>query len=338
MPLHEGETLIGRGEDCHLCILSSLISRHHAILTNSGGRVTISDGGSRNGVFVNGIRLEAPGLLEDGDSILLGTTELSFFYAQPDDAPSSGRVIMDDQGNLVAPGEELPHVGTATLVHFDDGPEIEIERDDITIEGRRPPPPRSSTPVGRSPVLPEPYKAPATSESGAVLRATAESGKLPKLAPLARIETSSPPIRPSTQPAPSLDALETVFGVVDRMLARGDLDAAARTLGAQLDRRIEAAKSGRLIERDLVEAAALRSLSFVELTGDPSWFARTVDLFVISRRPMSEAVLDELEPIFARLPLESRRTFALYQNLIRELLSVVEVDELPACERILALG
>ena len=170
-----------------------------------------------------------------------------------------------------------------------------------------------------------------------MLKATAESGKLPKLSPLARIETSSPPLRPSTQPAPGLDALDTVFSIVDRMLARGDLDAAARTLGAQLDRRLDAAKNGQLIERDLVEAAALRALSFVELTGDPSWFSRAVELYAVSRRPMSESVLDELEPVFARVPVESLHAFVRYQNLIRELLSVVEVDELPACERILAL-
>ena len=126
MPLHEGETVIGRAEECHLCILSSLISRKHVLLTNSGGRVTIADGGSRNGTFVNGVRLEAPGLLEDGDSILLGTTELSFFYAPPDDVPSSGRVMMDDQGNLVDSAGDLPQVSMQTLVRFDNNdPEIE---------------------------------------------------------------------------------------------------------------------------------------------------------------------------------------------------------------------
>lgn len=335
VPLFEGETLIGRAEDCHLCILSGLISRRHAVLTNSSGKVRIDDLGSRNGIFLNGMRLQAPTELQEGDTILLGTTELSFFYARPDGTPSSNRIVLDEQGNVVDAAGQSALTSSSTLVRFEE--ELEREpREDITVEGRLPPLPRSVSPAGRKAIAPEPSDPPSSKRGQ--LGASSDSGKLPRLAPIGKISiSSSPPVRPTTQPAPKADPLSVVLEVVDKMLARSDLDAAARTLTAQLDRRLALARTGHAISRELVDATSFRLIELCQGTRDPSWLGRTFALFSDLRRPMGNRVLDRLEPLLGPFGPAARPEIARHQALVRELLAEVEVDELAACERILTL-
>ena len=65
--------LIGRGKRATMKIPHETVSRRHAQLRLSGdGRLEILDGGSSNGTFVNGERVEAA-LLEDGDMIRFGS-------------------------------------------------------------------------------------------------------------------------------------------------------------------------------------------------------------------------------------------------------------------------
>jgi len=49
-----------------------LLSRRHALLRREGGRWSIEDLGSRNGTWVNGVRLEGKRALADGDLIRAG--------------------------------------------------------------------------------------------------------------------------------------------------------------------------------------------------------------------------------------------------------------------------
>lgn len=86
-PPHEGkrilfsddidELVIGRDKGLALSIDSSTISRRHAILKKKWGGITISDNKSKNGVFVNGIKVEER-ILKDGDIILVGEVKLAF--------------------------------------------------------------------------------------------------------------------------------------------------------------------------------------------------------------------------------------------------------------------
>jgi DNA-binding NtrC family response regulator len=50
--------LVGRGHDCDVRLASADVSRRHALLTRSGVRWVVRDLGSRNGIGVNGKRLE----------------------------------------------------------------------------------------------------------------------------------------------------------------------------------------------------------------------------------------------------------------------------------------
>lgn len=55
--LYEGENAVGRGLECQVVIPESTISRRHAVITVSSGRVTVADLGSKNGTFVDSRRI-----------------------------------------------------------------------------------------------------------------------------------------------------------------------------------------------------------------------------------------------------------------------------------------
>jgi len=76
-PLTKTAVTIGRGPQCDLQILTHFVSREHARITSSGGRILIEDAGSRNGVFVNSVRVERQAL-QQGDLITIGDTQFRF--------------------------------------------------------------------------------------------------------------------------------------------------------------------------------------------------------------------------------------------------------------------
>jgi pSer/pThr/pTyr-binding forkhead associated (FHA) protein len=57
--LLEAEHFVGRGSSCALCISHRYVSAQHAVLRWSGDHWTVKDLGSRNGTFVDGVRLRA---------------------------------------------------------------------------------------------------------------------------------------------------------------------------------------------------------------------------------------------------------------------------------------
>jgi hypothetical protein len=74
-----GQHLIGRHASCELTIEDPLVSRRHARLVVSEQSVLVQDLDSENGVFLNERRITSPSPLRDGDRILVGTQEISFF-------------------------------------------------------------------------------------------------------------------------------------------------------------------------------------------------------------------------------------------------------------------
>ncbi len=76
--LQDGEQTVGR-ENADLTFAGeSSVSRTHARLSRTGDSVTISDAGSTNGTFVNGVRLSAPSVLQPGDSIQFGAVQARY--------------------------------------------------------------------------------------------------------------------------------------------------------------------------------------------------------------------------------------------------------------------
>jgi pSer/pThr/pTyr-binding forkhead associated (FHA) protein len=72
-----GEFLIGRSAECQLALDDPLVSRKHALLVITNESVTVKDLGSRNGVVVNGTKIDVSRVLLDGDKITIGSQELT---------------------------------------------------------------------------------------------------------------------------------------------------------------------------------------------------------------------------------------------------------------------
>lgn len=78
IPQKFSEALLGRGSACEFRIQDSSISREHAQLSREWDDVWIEDLKSKNGTYVNGVRLEQKQILADGDTLRLGKIELVF--------------------------------------------------------------------------------------------------------------------------------------------------------------------------------------------------------------------------------------------------------------------
>jgi DNA-binding winged helix-turn-helix (wHTH) protein len=82
--LPEGENILGRGVDSLVWIDAQSVSRRHARLVIASGLATLEDLGSKNGTFVNGIRLSAPVALRDGDEVRVGSVPMTLWvHAKP---------------------------------------------------------------------------------------------------------------------------------------------------------------------------------------------------------------------------------------------------------------
>lgn len=92
LELSEGEFAVGRNASCQLSLDDPLVSRRHALLLVGPDMVTVEDLGSRNGVVVNGDRIQGRVLLRAGDRIQIGSQEMILVAAGGGSAsPSSVR-------------------------------------------------------------------------------------------------------------------------------------------------------------------------------------------------------------------------------------------------------
>jgi DNA-binding winged helix-turn-helix (wHTH) protein len=78
MMLMEGANVIGRGPEVTIQIDAPSVSRRHALILVAGGQATIEDVDSKNGTFVNGVRIATACQLSDGNQITLGRVVLTF--------------------------------------------------------------------------------------------------------------------------------------------------------------------------------------------------------------------------------------------------------------------
>jgi len=69
---------IGRSAACEVQLSSALVSRRHARLTLTNLGVTVEDLGSRNGVYVNSVRVIGSARLKPGDRLAIGDELLVF--------------------------------------------------------------------------------------------------------------------------------------------------------------------------------------------------------------------------------------------------------------------
>ncbi len=79
------EITMGRSPACTLALPSAQASRHHATVRALGRVVVLVDLGSTNGTYVNGIRLVGERVLEPGDRIQVGDSQVTFCRVQSED-------------------------------------------------------------------------------------------------------------------------------------------------------------------------------------------------------------------------------------------------------------
>lgn len=82
-----GETLLGRGANCHITLADALCSRVHARLQATDDGWLLSDDASRNGTYVNGQKIDEARLAV-GDVVRLGDSEFDFQLS--DEPPTAG--------------------------------------------------------------------------------------------------------------------------------------------------------------------------------------------------------------------------------------------------------
>ncbi len=114
-----GETLlIGRGPECDVVVPDRQVSRHHArVRLLAEGEYELEDLGSKNGTHVNGIALQAPHKLIDGDVIQIALAAKLLYIGSEATMPLTlddesrmghGRVRVDRQAHRIwVAGREL---------------------------------------------------------------------------------------------------------------------------------------------------------------------------------------------------------------------------------------
>lgn len=116
----EHRTVIGRADNCEVQLDGVKISREHAELTPVGPAFGVRDLGSRNGLWVNGQRVEATALM-NGDVIRLGewvgcvvpglTADVSFGEIAP------GLLAGPRLAAVLAPARKLVEKGVPLVIH-----------------------------------------------------------------------------------------------------------------------------------------------------------------------------------------------------------------------------
>ncbi|MDH3486068.1 MAG: FHA domain-containing protein [Myxococcales bacterium] len=102
LELSFGDFVIGRSGRCNLALADALVSRRHATLHVRPGSVVVEDLDSRNGVMVNGVRIEGPRELVHMDRIFIGAQELLFIDTEQITDRTGGQsyVVCDSCGAI----------------------------------------------------------------------------------------------------------------------------------------------------------------------------------------------------------------------------------------------
>jgi DNA-binding winged helix-turn-helix (wHTH) protein len=76
--LGQGEHLLGRAPEVAVWVDSAGVSRRHARIVVDGATAFLEDLGSKNGTYLNDLRVSRPRRLRDGDEIRIGAVRIVF--------------------------------------------------------------------------------------------------------------------------------------------------------------------------------------------------------------------------------------------------------------------
>lgn len=103
-------TTLGRWPDNDVVLPDRLVSRHHAQIRRVGTQYLLEDCGSTNGTFLNGVKIDEPSSLQDGDAIQINPRFRLRFVDSASTAPMPDlqrpyRLLIDHQERRVRIGE-----------------------------------------------------------------------------------------------------------------------------------------------------------------------------------------------------------------------------------------
>ena len=124
-------TIIGRRQDCDLCIPLMVVSRRHCELNLDQGQLRIRDLGSRNGIMVNDQRIEETAL-NAGDLIRIGPVK---FGVQIDGEPE--QFIIEDTA-VPQPPETVEKSKDQVVDFSEDQDEIDQALHDVDLSESHP--------------------------------------------------------------------------------------------------------------------------------------------------------------------------------------------------------
>lgn len=104
--LEASQTTIGRDSSNTIAINDPEISRHHARMTQQGGKIVLEDLGSTNGTSVDGNRLSAPHVLKAGETISFGEDIIFVFEAQAFDPDAT---VASSAASFNQASQQQPH-------------------------------------------------------------------------------------------------------------------------------------------------------------------------------------------------------------------------------------
>ncbi len=135
--LPDREVIVGRDEDCHMRIASSLISRKHCSLRGSpNGGVWVRDLESQNGTYVNDVAITEPYLMKPGDVLRVGAA----LFQMPRPRPTQPK----DKGDA---NDGLSDDDISTWLTDEGQTESSSAPDTTVIKGRQPVAPSTTAPT-----------------------------------------------------------------------------------------------------------------------------------------------------------------------------------------------
>jgi pSer/pThr/pTyr-binding forkhead associated (FHA) protein len=90
-PLTAAATRIGRQSDNDIVLDDASVSRHHAVIIDTGTSFVITDMKSANGVFIDDQRLRGSATISHGDRIRICDYEFTFELNPPDGQAAGSR-------------------------------------------------------------------------------------------------------------------------------------------------------------------------------------------------------------------------------------------------------
>lgn len=116
-PVHHKATILGRGQDCDLCVPLQVVSRRHCQISIEQSSIKIRDLRSSNGTFLNGRKINNEIDAKPGDKLRIG---LLTFTIQVDGKPEAINIPSAENtnaGNVYEDTDDHIMDGSGTFVN-----------------------------------------------------------------------------------------------------------------------------------------------------------------------------------------------------------------------------